>query len=95
MPEMCPAVISNNQFLAETFRNESINFLLISFDYIFDTPETLLEKYGNIESNYPNMLFLSSTNHYNDLILSISFDTIEVCQNIYAKLKLRFGKKVK
>jgi len=82
MPEMCPAVISNNQFLAETFRNESIDFLLISFDYIFDTPETLLEKYGNIESNYPNMLFLSSSNHYNDLILltkqsNVSFGGVE------------------
>jgi len=82
MPEMCPAVISNNQFLAETFRNENIDFLLISFDYIFDTPEILLEKYGNIESNYPNLIFLSSTNHYNDLILltkqsDISFGGVE------------------
>ena len=82
MPEMCPAVISNNQFLADTFNSENIDFLLISFDYIFDTPEVLLEKYGNIESNYPNLIFLSSTNHYNDLILltkqsDISFGGIE------------------
>ena len=82
MPEMCPAVISKNQFLAGSFNNKNIEFILISFDYIFDTPEVLLEKYGGIESNYHNIIFLSSTNHYNDLILltkqsDISFGGIE------------------
>ncbi|MBI45310.1 MAG: hypothetical protein CMG66_04000 [Candidatus Marinimicrobia bacterium] len=82
MPEMCPAVISKNQFLADTFNKENIEFLIISFDYIFDTPETLLEQYGSIEDNYPNVTFLSSTNHYNDLILltkqsDVSFGGVE------------------
>ena len=82
MPEMCPAVISNNQFLANTFSKENIEFILISFDYIFDTPAVLLEKYGSIESDYPNLIFLSTANHYNDLILltkqsDISFGGVE------------------
>ena len=70
IPNMCPAVISKNQFLADSFKdNQNIEFLLISFDYIYDTPEILLSKYQFIESNHPNIIFLSSTNHYNDLIL--------------------------
>ena len=32
-----------------------IEFLLVSFDYIFDTPEILLEKYRHIENNHKNI----------------------------------------
>lgn len=70
IPNMCPAVISKNQFLADSFKNNTnIEFLLISFDYIYDTPEVLSSIYNSIELNHPNITFLSSTNHYNDLIL--------------------------
>ena len=80
---MCPAVISKNQFLADSFKNNTnIEFLLISFDYIYDTPEALSLIYKSIESNHPNITFLSSTNHYNDLILltkqsNVSFGGVE------------------
>ena len=58
------------ELFINTFKdNQNIEFLLISFDYIYDTPEILLSKYQPIESNHPNIIFLSSTNHYNDLIL--------------------------
>ena len=83
IPNMCPAIISKNQFLADTFKNNTnIEFLLISFDYIYDTPEALSLIYKSIELNHPNITFLSSTNHYNDLILltkqsNISFGGVE------------------
>ena len=83
IPNMCPAVISKNQFLADSFKNNTnIEFLLISFDHIYDTPEVLSSMYNSIESNHPNITFLSSTNHYNDLILltkqsNVSFAGVE------------------
>ena len=83
IPDMCPAIISKNQFLADSFKNnKNIEFLLISFDYIYDTPEKLLSLYQTIEDNHANITFLSSTNHYNDLILltkqsNVSFGGVE------------------
>ena len=83
IPNMCPAVISKNQFLADSFKNNTnIEFLLISFDYIYDTPDALSLIYNSIESNHPNITFLSSENHYNDLILltkqsNVSFGGVE------------------
>ena len=65
MPNMCPAAIVKNQYLANHFKNKNINFLLISFDYLYDTPEVLKNIYGNIETE--NMFFLSSYNHLNDI----------------------------
>ena len=65
MPNMCPASIVKNQYLSNYFKNENINFLLISFDYIYDTPEVLKNIYGPIETN--NMKFLSSYNHIDDI----------------------------
>lgn len=66
MPNMCPAAIVKNQYLSNYFKNESVKFLLISFDYIYDTPEVLKNVYGSI--NTDNLLFLSSVNHVNDII---------------------------
>ena len=67
MPDMCPAIISHNQFLANIYPD--INFILLSFDYLYDTPSILLEEYGELENKYHNIKFLSSYNHYNDLVL--------------------------
>ena len=82
IPNMCPAVISKNQFLAKEFDNQNIDFLILSFDYLFDTPEILKKNYGSIEKKFPKIKFLSSTNHYNDLILltkqsNVSFGGVE------------------
>ena len=82
VPDMCPAIISKNQFLANAFKNKNVEFLIVSFDYIYDTPNKLSNIYGSIENNYPNITFLSSTNHYNDLILltkqsGVSFGGVE------------------
>ena len=65
MPNMCPAAIVKNQYLANHFKNKNINFLLVSFDYLYDTPEVLNNIYGTIETE--NMRFLSSYNHLNDI----------------------------
>jgi len=65
MPNMCPASIVKNQYLSNYFKNENINFILISFDYLYDTPKVLNNIYGSIETK--NMKFLSSYNHINDI----------------------------
>tara|TARA_Y100001960_G_scaffold315398_1_gene380865 strand:- start:362 stop:1162 length:801 start_codon:yes stop_codon:yes gene_type:complete len=65
MPNMCPAVILNNQYLADSFKNDDIIFLLISFDYIYDTPEILNQAYGYLSTD--NLIFLSSYNHIKDI----------------------------
>jgi len=65
MPNMCPAVILNNQYLSKKFENDDIIFLLVSFDYIYDTPDILKESYASISSE--NLIFLSSYNHINDI----------------------------
>ena len=69
MPEMCPATISNMQYLAENFKTKNVDFLFISFDYLYDTPDRLFQTYGSIEGNFKNIHFLSSSNHLNDLYL--------------------------
>jgi protein SCO1/2 len=65
MPNMCPAAIVKNQYLSNHFENENIDFLLISFDYLFDTPEVLKSMYGSLEKE--NLHFLSSYKHINDI----------------------------
>jgi len=49
MPNMCPAAIVKNQYLTNYFKNENITFLLISFDYLYDSPKVLKNMYGEIE----------------------------------------------
>jgi len=65
MPNMCPAAIIKNQYLANHFKNSNINFLLISFDHIFDTPQVIKNVYGSLNNN--NLIFLSSYKHLNDI----------------------------
>ena len=64
---MCPAIISNNQYLASHFKNENIKFLIISFDYIYDTPKVMTDRYGYLQKKNKNLLFLSSYEHLTDL----------------------------
>jgi len=70
MPNMCPAVVAKNQYLAETFSNNSeIEFILISFDYIYDTPSVMKSIYDSYIMSYPNMKFYSSFGHLNDIFM--------------------------
>ena len=69
MPNMCPAVIVKNQYLANKLSNFNIQFLLISFDHIYDTPSILNNTYSNFSSKYSNITFLSSFGSLDDLNL--------------------------
>ena len=69
MPNFCPAVILKNQYLINQFENnDNVEFIIISFDYKYDTPEVLKGAYGNIFDDYKNVHFLSSYNHKDDII---------------------------
>ena len=66
MPNMCPASIIKNQYLSNHFENKNIHFLIISFDYLYDTPEVLKNVYSTIKNK--NIKFLSSYGHLNDIM---------------------------
>jgi len=68
MPNMCPAVVSKNQYLAEAFKDEpNIEFILASFDYYYDTPSVMKSIYSTYKESYPNLKIFSSTGHSNDI----------------------------
>ncbi len=68
MPNMCPAAIIKNQYLAEEFKKENnIEFFIISFDYVYDTPSILKSNYSNLINNNPNIKIFSSTGFINDI----------------------------
>ena len=70
MPNMCPAVVVKNRYLAETFAETgAIEFILISFDYIYDTPSMMKSIYSSHTKEYPNMKFYSSIGHLNDIFM--------------------------
>tara|TARA_Y100001968_G_scaffold47596_1_gene37862 strand:+ start:99 stop:983 length:885 start_codon:yes stop_codon:yes gene_type:complete len=69
MPNFCPAVILKNQYLVNQFKeNSNIEFIVISFDYRYDTPNVLKRAYGNIFENYSNIDFLSSYGYKENII---------------------------
>tara|TARA_B100000214_G_C23967594_1_gene628533 strand:+ start:483 stop:1376 length:894 start_codon:yes stop_codon:yes gene_type:complete len=70
MPDMCPAIVYKNQYLANYFKeNNNIEFILISFDYLYDSPNVLKNIYGIMEKENSNLKFFSSKGRVNDLYL--------------------------
>jgi len=67
VPNMCPAVIVKNQYLARELNN--VEFILISFDYKHDLPSVLKANYGSLIKQNPNINILSSFNHLNDIFV--------------------------
>ena len=68
MPNMCPSVVTKNLYLAKIFKdNLNIEFILVSFDYAYDTPSILKQTYGSLLEYSPNLTVLSSTGHSNDI----------------------------
>ena len=68
IPNMCPAVVIKNGVLANNFRrNKDIELIMVSFDYIYDSPEILKEFYGESINNYENWRVWSSQNKISDL----------------------------
>ena len=69
MPNFCPAVILKNQYLINQFKsNPNIEFIIISFDHKYDTPNVLKKAYGSIFENYSNIHFLSSYGYKENII---------------------------
>ena len=70
IPNMCPALIYKQKYIADKFQdNGNVNVLTISFDYLYDTPAILKEKFSTLNSSNDNWHFLSSSNHINDLYM--------------------------
>ena len=68
MPTMCPAVVIKNHFLADSFSNNAnIDFIMVSFDYKYDTPTVLKEFYGSTIVGYNNWYVWSSSGRVNDV----------------------------
>jgi len=70
MPNMCPAVVAKNRYLSEAFTiTNKIEFIIISFDYIYDTPSVMKAIYSSHTKSNPNMKFYSSFGHLNDIFM--------------------------
>ena len=67
MPNMCPALVIKNEYLAKNLKN--IDFILISFDYLYDTPSLLNDFYGPTISGYENWDIWSSFNSMNSIFM--------------------------
>jgi protein SCO1/2 len=68
MPNMCPAVVIKNNYLAESFSDhENIDFIMVSFDYIYDTPSVLKKFYGSTILGHNNWQVWSSIGRIDDV----------------------------
>ena len=68
VPNMCPAVVIKNGVLARKFKEtDKIKFIMVSFDYVYDTPEILTSYYGDAISSFPNWTVWSSIGKISDL----------------------------
>tara|TARA_B110000008_G_C16439294_1_gene351183 strand:- start:79 stop:456 length:378 start_codon:yes stop_codon:yes gene_type:complete len=68
MPTMCPAVVLKNKYLVNSFKEDRrINFILISFDYLYDTPSRLKDYYGSSLKEYKTLNVWSSYQKVNDI----------------------------
>ena len=61
IPNMCPAVVIKNGVLANNFRDyNNLELVMVSFDYIYDTPIVLKDFYGSLIDSYKNWSVWSS-----------------------------------
>jgi len=61
IPNMCPAVVIKNGVLASHFKkSKNLELIMVSFDYVHDTPAILKEFYGPSINNYENWRAWSS-----------------------------------
>ena len=68
VPNMCPAVVIKNGVLARKFKEtDKIKLIMVSFDYVYDTPEILTSHYDDAISNFPNWTVWSSVGKISDL----------------------------
>jgi len=67
MPNMCPALLFKQQYLAEALADRNIEIIMISFDYIHDTPQILKNTYQTTFEGHENWHMWSSYSHIDDL----------------------------
>tara|TARA_B100001564_G_C20659869_1_gene680999 strand:- start:577 stop:1422 length:846 start_codon:yes stop_codon:yes gene_type:complete len=68
VPNMCPAVVIKNGVIARNFKdNDNIKLVMVSFDYLYDTPEILKSFYESSIEDFPNWDVLSSVGKVSDL----------------------------
>ena len=68
IPNMCPAVVIKNGVLASKFKkDQNLELIMISFDYVHDTPTILKEFYNPSISSYENWRVWSSVGNISDL----------------------------
>ena len=68
VPNMCPAVVIKNGVIARKFKdNDKLKLVMVSFDYLYDTPEILESYYKSSIKDFPNWSVLSSVGKINDL----------------------------
>ena len=67
IPNMCPALLFKQRYLAEELKDENIEIIMISFDYIYDTPSVLKKAYERTFDGYENWQMWSSYKHMDDL----------------------------
>ena len=68
MPNLCPAIFMKNKILANEFIDEKkIKFILVSFDYKYDTPSVLKDLYETSMDVNTNLEVLSSTGYIEDI----------------------------
>ena len=65
MPNLCPAIVLKNAALVNQF--PEINFIMISFDYKYDTPKVLDKSYGSSVNSFKNWNAWSSTGFIEDV----------------------------
>ncbi len=61
MPNLCPAIVIKNKALSDRFPD--IDFIMVSFDYKYDTPKILYDYYYDIVSEKDNLNVWSSTGY--------------------------------
>ena len=68
VPNMCPAVVIKNGVIARNFKdNDNVKLVMVSFDYLYDTPQILKSFYGSSIEGFPNWEVLSSVEKVSDL----------------------------
>ncbi len=65
MPNMCPAIVMKNRYLADNF--PEVDFIMVSFDYKYDTPNVLNRAYGLTIGDYNNWYVWSSSGYIDDV----------------------------
>ena len=65
MPNLCPAIVIKNKALAYKFPD--IDFIMISFDYKYVTPQILYDYYHDIASEKDNLIVWSSNERIEEI----------------------------